>query len=205
MVPARKSLLLTSAVLLFTAACSGAKGKAEAAITAADQAITAIGADAANVIPGDVQALTAKVAAARDTLAKGDAAAALAAVADIPAKAQELAGGLAAKRTQLKAELDTLGAAMTKNLAAVQAKVTELAKTRKLPKGLTAAKLDSVKATLAGATSDWSAVMADIGSGKLAEAMGKGTVLRLKVSEAMVAVGLTADEVAWHNVTLPPQ
>jgi len=149
--------------------------------------------------------LTAAITAARDTAAKGDYAAALSAVAEIPVQAKDLAAGLPAKAAQLTAELDTLGFAMTKNLAAVQAKLDEFTKTRRMPKGLDAAKVTSLKETVASATSEWSAAVADIKNGDLASALGKGTVLRVKVSEAMTAVGLSGDEGAWHNLTLPPK
>ena len=190
--------------LLLLAGCSGAKGKADAAIAAADQAIAGLGPDAAKVLPFEVQQLTAAVTAARDTLAKGDPVAALAAVADIPTRATELGSRVAAKHDQLKAELDTLGYAMTKNLAGIQAKVDEFAKTKRLPKGLDAAGLAMVKETLASATQEWDQIKSEIQSGELASAFGKGTALRLKVSEALMAVGLVADDPAWHNLTLPP-
>lgn len=204
--PAFRSLaLLTPLALLLTAACAGARAKAEAAITAADQAIAALGPDAAKVLPFEVQELNGAVTAARDTLAKGDFVAALAAVADIPTRATDLASKVPAKRDQLAAELDTLGFAMSKNLAGIQAKVDEFAKTGRLPKGLDAAGLAKVKETLASATQEWDQIKSEIQGGDLASAFGKGTALRLKVSEALVAVGLVADDPAWHNLTLPPR
>jgi hypothetical protein len=196
----RNTLLLTALAL---AACSDARGKAEAAITSADQAIAA--ADAGKVMPSEVQILTSAVQVARDTLAKGDAAAAQAIVADIPAKAADLAARVPAKRAELTAQLDTLGFAMQKNLAAIQAKVDEIDRTRRRPAGLTAAGLDSVRATLASAPGEWKQVEADVQAGELDAAYGKGTTLRLKVSAALEAVGLVAGEAAWHNLSLPPK
>ena len=196
---------LAPVALVLTAACAGAKGKAEAAITTADQAIAAIAPDAGKVLPFEVQQLTDAVTAARDTLAKGDFAAALAAAAEIPARAQDVAAKAPAKREQLTAELDTLGFAMSKNLAAIQTKLDEFAKTKRLPKGLDAATLETVKATQASATQEWPQIKAEIEAGDLASAFGKGTVLRLKVSESLMAVGLVAGDPAWHNLTLPPK
>lgn len=196
---------LCGLAIVLVSACSGAKGKAEAAIAAADQAVAAIGPNGTKVMPLEVDRLTAMITAARDTAAKGDYAAALSAVADIPVKAQEIAAGLPAHTAQLAAELDTLGFAMTKNMAAVQAKLDEFAKTRKLPKGLDAAGVASIKETLAAAGGEWSGALADIKNGDLASAIGKGTVLREKVSRAMTAVGLSGDEGAWHNLQLQPK
>jgi hypothetical protein len=194
---------LAAVALALTAACAGAK--ADAAITTADQAVTAIAADAGKVLPYEVQQLTAAVAAARDTLAKGDYVAARALVADIPARAEELAAKVPAKRAQLTAELDTLGVALKKNLAAIQAKVDEFARTRRLPNGLSPAKLATVKETLAAAPEEWTRIEAQIQAGELDSAYGKGTVLRLKVSESLEAVGVIASEAEWHNLTPPPK
>lgn len=190
---------------LLLAACAGAKGKAEAAIAIADQAIAGIGSDAGKILPFEVQQLTDAVSAARDTLVKGDFTAALAAVSDIPNRANDLAVKVPAKRAQLTAELDTLGFAMTKNLAGIQAKLDEFARTRRLPKGMDAAELAAVKETLASGTLEWNLIKAEIQNGDLASAFGRGAVLRLKVSEALLAVGLVADDPAWHNLTLPPK
>ena len=82
---ARPMFRLAAVALALTAACSGARGKADAAITTASEAIANIGADAEKVMPYEVQQLKSAVAAARDTLAKGGYAAAEALVADVPA------------------------------------------------------------------------------------------------------------------------
>jgi hypothetical protein len=197
----RPILSLAAVALSLTAACAGAKGKAEAAINAADTAVATVAADAGKVFPYEVKQLTDAVAAARDTLVKGDYAAAQALVADLPARAQELDAKVPAKREELRAQLDTLGFALKQNLAAIQAKVDS----KKLPKGLDAAKLATVKETLASAPQEWAQIETEIQAGELASAFGKGTVLRLKVSESLEAVGLVAGEAAWHNLTLQPK
>ena len=201
----RPLIRLAAVALALVAGCSGPSAKADAAITAASEAITALGADAEKVMPYEVQQLKSAVAAARDTLAKGGYAAAEALVAEVPVRAQELSGKVAAKRVQLTAELDTLGFALKKNLAAIQAKIDEFARTRRFPRGVTQARVDSVKQVLATAPQEWTAIEAHIGAGELDAAYGKGTVLRLKVSQALEAVGLVSGEAEWHNLTLPPK
>jgi len=196
---------LATVALALTTACGGAKAKAEADITTADSAVAAVAPDAGKVLPYEVQQLSSAVTAARDTLAKGDYAAAQAAVADIPARAQELAAKLPAKRAELTAQLDTLRFALLKNLAAIQTKVDQLARSRRLPMGLDAAKLATVKETLVSAPQEWARIEAEIQAGELDSAYGKGTVLRLKVSESLEAVGLVSSEAEWHNLKLPPK
>lgn len=196
---------LAAVALALAAGCAGAKGKAESAISAADQAVAAIASDAGKVLPYEVQQLTTAVTAARDTLAKGDYVTAQALVADIPARAQEVAAKVPAKREELTAQLDTLRFALKKNLTAIQAKVDEFARTRRLPNGLSPEKLATVKETLVYAPEEWTRIEAAIQAGELDDAYGKGTVLRLKVSESLQAVGLVFGESEWHNLTLPPK
>jgi hypothetical protein len=201
----RPMIRLAAVALALVAGCSGPSAKADAAITNASEAITAIGADAEKVLPYEVEQLKRTVAAARDTLAKGGYAAAEALVAEVPVRAQELAGKVAAKRVQLTAELDTLGVALKKNLDAIQARLDEFARTRRFPRGVTQARVDSVKQVLATAPEEWNAIQAQIQAGELDAAYGKGTVLRLKVSQALEAVGLVSGEAEWHNLTMPPK
>ena len=202
---ARSMIRLAGVALVFASACGGPSAKADAAITNASEAITAIGADAEKVLPYEVEQLNSAVAAARDTLAKGGYAAAEALVAEVPVRAQELAGKVAAKRVQLTAELDTLGVALKKNLDAIQARLDEFARTRRFPRGVTQARVDSVKQVVATAPEEWNAIQAQIQAGELDAAYGKGTVLRLKVSQALEAVGLVSGEAEWHNLTMPPK
>ena len=201
----RPMIRLAAVALAVATGCAGPSAKADAAITSASEAIAALGADAEKVLPYEVQQLKSAVAAARDTLAKGGYAAAEALVAEVPVRAQELAGKVAAKRVQLTAELDTLGFALKKNLVAIQTRLDEFARTRRLPRGVTQARVDSVKQVLATAPVEWSAIESQIQAGELDAAYGKGTVLRLKVSQALEAVGLVSGEAEWHNLTLPPK
>ncbi len=196
---------LAAVSLLFAAACSGAKGNAEAAITAADKAVAAVPADASKVAPDELKSLTDAVAAARDQVTKGDYEAALGAVKDLPGRASALAASLPAKATAMKATLDTLAVAMPRNLTAIKAKLDQLGKSKKLPKGMDAQQVQGAKDTYAAASEAWSGVMAMVQSGDLAGAMGKAVALKTRVTQSLQALGLVSDERAWSNVTLPPK
>lgn len=203
MTPPRWSIRLT-ALALAVAACTSAQDRAAAAIAAADRAVAAIATDAAKVFPYDIEQLGAAVKAARDTLARGDSAAALAIATAIPARADSLAARVPARRAELGAQLDTLRAALRINLASIQGKVDELAKSRRLPPGLDPAELAAVRQLLVTAPGEWEQVEAEVREGELDSAYGRATMLRLKVSAALDAVGLVASEAEWHNVKLPP-
>ena len=191
--------------LLVVAACTGGKGAAEAALAAADSAIAALPPDAAKVAPEDVSPLTQAVQTAKDQLAKGDVEAATAAAKAIPAQVQAVAAKIPAKKAAMSATLDTLAVAMPRNLEAVQKKLDALGKSKKLHEGMDAQQVQAAKDLAASAPGEWNAVMASYKAGDLASAMTKALDMKARVTRSLMALGLTADEKAWSNVTLPPK
>jgi hypothetical protein len=196
---------LAALSLVLAAACSGAKGNAEAAIAAADKALAAVPADASKVAPDELKSMTDAMAAARDQMTKGDYAAALGGVKDLPGRAEALAASLPAKSAAMKATLDTLAVAMPRNLMAIKAKLDQLGKSKQLPKGMDAQQVQAAKDTYSAATEAWGGVMSMVQSGDLAGAMGKALEIKTRVTQSLQALGLASDERAWSNVTLPPK
>jgi len=191
--------------LLLGAACSGAKGTAQAAIAAADAAMAALPADVAQVIPEQLQPLTDAVAAAKDQFGKADYAGALASVQEIPAKTAELAAGVAAKKTELTGAWNELSIAMPRNLASVKAKLDQYAKTKKLPKGMDAAQLADLNGSYDAQVGAWADATTAFQSGNLADAMTRAMDIKTKVTAAMTAFGLAADESQWKNDVPAPK
>ncbi len=196
---------ITPLALLVVAACSGGKGTAEAAIAAADSAIAALPPDAAKIAPEDVSPLTQAVQSAKDQLAKGDVEAATATAKAVPAEAQAVAAKLPARKAAMSATLDTLAVAMPRNLEAIQKKLDALGKSRKLPPGLDAQLMQATKELATGAPGEWNAIMASYKAGDVATAMTRAQDMKARVTRSLMALGLTADEKAWSNVTLPPK
>ncbi len=100
-------LKLTALVLCCVAlvACSQ-KGPAEAALNTAQAAVDGVKADAAKYVPDQAKALLASMTAAREAFDKGDYKTALAEAQAIPAKAQDAATAIAAKKDELTEDLD---------------------------------------------------------------------------------------------------
>ena len=151
-----KTLKTALAVLpfLLTVACTDpAKAPAEAAIQAADTAISTLGADVQKYAPDQVKAVKdafakAKLAALKDdwngalAAAKGVPEAAQAAVAAASAKKAELekaAAEAAAKAAELKASWEKAAAELPAKIDELKKQVAALAKTKNLPKGMTKA------------------------------------------------------------------
>lgn len=196
---------LAALALVLVAACSGAKGKAQTAITAAEQAIAAVPADAAKVVPDELAALNTALQSAKDQVANSDYEAAIGAANDVAAKAGELTASLPAKAAALSATLDTLAVAVSRNLAAIKAKLDQLGKSRQLPRGIDAQQVQAAKDTYAAAAQEWPGVMANYRAGEIGKAVAASLALKTRVSQSLMALGLVSDERAWSNVTLPPK
>jgi len=197
--------LSLSLVILLTAACAGAKGRAETDLAAAERAVTALPPEAMKVVPDQVTALTDAINQGKDHVSKREYEAASAAVHDVPAKAQLVTDSLPARKAALSSALDTLAVAMPRNLNAIQAKLDSIAKAKRLPRGLDEQELQAAKDTRAAASAEWVEVMNAYKAGDLAGAMSRAQSLKTRVSRSLMALGLVSDERAWTNVTLPPK
>lgn len=195
---------LSALTLLALAACGGLKSTAEQAISMADAAIAAVAPAAEKVLPDDLAALTGAVATAKDAFARGEYQPVIDGLKDIPAQAAALGDKVQGETARLTDEWNTLTVAMPRNLEAVKAELDKLGKMRRLPQGMDAAKLESAKGAYAAAVAEWPAITEAWTAGNLAAAMNQAAALKGKVSEAMLAVGLAADEKAWGNQMSAP-
>jgi hypothetical protein len=190
------------ALALVTGACTGARSRAETAIAAAEQALAPIAPEAGRVVPDQLKPLTDAVTVAKDYLARKEYDSAYSRVVDIPAKTDSLAQAIVKEKTSITEEINVLNTAMPRNLAALKTKIDQLSR-RRLPRGLEKAEFDSVKTTHAEAVDEWPQIMTAFTNGQLHDAITRATALKLKVSHAMEAVGMTADARAWSNQVGP--
>ncbi len=173
-------------------ACSSDKGPADLALKAADQAVTAAAPEAEKYVPDQLASVQAALKAAQDQFAKGDYKGALAAANDVAAKAKDLVAAAAAKKEELtKAWTDASGS-LPKMIEAIKSRVDILGQSKKLPKGMDAAKLTQAKDGLATLTSSWDAASAAFGSGDLQGALEKAKGLKEKGAEVMALLGMQA-------------
>lgn len=189
-----------SATVLLLAACGGVRSNAEKALAAAESAVAAIEPSAARVLPEDFSDLDATLAMAREAMGRGEYQQVVDGLAGLPERAAEVGVEATAEAARLAEEWTTLAAAMPRNLEAVNARLTR----GPLPRGLSGARLQAVRQSYDAAMSEWPAIVASWDSGDLAAAMRQGNALKARVSEAMLAVGLAADERAWGNQMSAP-
>lgn len=190
----KKTFALAACALLAASlfACSSDKGPADAAIKAAEQAIQAVADDAGKYVPEKLKETQDALAAAKEKFGKGEYKEALAAGTELANKATELAKATAAKKEELTKAWEHLAASLPQTVASLTAKIEELGKAKKLPKGLDAEKVTQAKEGLASLTASWNDASAAFAAGNLSEAMGKAAGLNEKGNELLALLGVTA-------------
>ncbi len=192
----RKPVVIGVALLLiaFAAACS--KGPAEAALKAADAAVQAAEPDASKYVPEQFTALSDSLKAARDKFDAGDYAGALADAKDIPAKAGEIAQAAAAKKEEMTKAWAELQGGLPGLVEAVQGKLAELGKARRLPKGLDKAKVEEMTGALPQLTATWTEAVDAANAGNVPAALEKAGQVKTSVMEMMQTLGIEAPAAA---------
>lgn len=188
------SLVLVAAVAILTTACSQ-KGPAEETFKAADAAVTAAKPMVEKFVPDQWKALNDSLKDAKDKLAKGDYAAAIAAAQVIPGKATEATNAAKAKKDEYTKAWTDISASVPAAVKAVEDKVAEYAAMKKLPKGMDAAKLDAAKAGLADIKKTWDEANAASAADPKA-AVEKAKAVKEKAAELMTSLTISAPPAA---------
>lgn len=190
------------AVLGLVVGCAGRA--AEEAVARAEQAVAAVREEGERVRPDALGPLEDDLAAARRAIVAKDYGTARTVAAAIPARAEEFGRSLAERRASLEGEWAILSGAMEANLDSLRTRLDRFAAGRSLPAGVTRAGLPAARAVLDSALAVWPGIKGEFDAGQLAVGMAKAMALRVRVSEAMTAVGLAADDRAWGNLQLRP-
>jgi hypothetical protein len=194
-----KRIVSITVALLFAAvlgACSSAKAPAEQAIKAAEEALNASKAEAMKYVPDQVKGVEDALKAAKDTFAKGDYAGATTAATGAAAKAKELVAAAAARKAELTKGWEELSAGMPKTIADIESRLAALSKSKKLPKGLDKAKLESAKSGLDEISKSWDESVKAFKEGSLADALAKAKGAKSKADEVMSTLGMQVEQAA---------
>jgi hypothetical protein len=178
-------LVVLAVIVAFGVACS--KGPAQAALTAADDAVAKVKPEAEKFVPDQLKSLTDAITAAKAKFDQGDYAGALAGVKDIPTKAGEVGKAAAAKKDELTANWKDLSATLPGMLVGVQAKVEALVKAKKLPKGFDPAKVAALQTDLSGVNTLWTDASKAFQGGDLMAAAEKGKQAKAKAEGLLAA------------------
>jgi hypothetical protein len=181
---------------LVLAACANQMEPAQKAIAEVESSLQAVSADAAKYVPDQLGAAQQKLAELKAAFDKKDYKTVLATAPALVTEAKALGDAAAAKKTEFMNQLNTDWTAMSASLpqavAAIESRLGVLAKSRKLPDGITKDTLATAQAGLDEAKTNWTAATAAFGAGNLEEAVAKAGSVKARAEEIMNALGMQA-------------
>jgi hypothetical protein len=184
-----KSFAFVTLAAIVAAACG--KGPAQAALTSADAAVSGARADGEKFVPDQFKALSDNAASARTKFDSGDYKGALDQAQGIPAQAQAVMQSAVAKKTELMGSWKAMEGSLPAMVAAIQQKIIELDKAKKLPVGLDKAGLEQAKTALEAATAMWAEAGSAFGAGDIIAATAKGGQVKATAEELMAKLGMS--------------
>lgn len=190
-----RRLAALAACLALAAGCSQ-KDPAQEAITAAEDALNAVYEDAQKYVPERYAEVKAELDAGRKAFAEERYAEAIDAVKDVPAHAEALSREAAAAKADRLAELDAewsrMQGTVPNRLAAVGARLTELAGMRRLPDGIDRRLLEEARAAHASAQQAWDEATAAHAAGDVEAAVAKGKDAEGMAQDLAARLGMQA-------------
>lgn len=190
----RHAFVVAAAVVI--AACGNQMEPAQKAIADIESAVAAAGADAEKYIPEQVAAVKGSVDALKAAFDQKDYKSVVTGAPAVLADAQGLVAAAAAKKDEVMAALNgewtQLSTELPAAVTAIQGRIDELAKAKKLPEGLDKAAVEGATAGLAEAQTLWTEATTAFGAGALEEAVTKANAVKAKANELMTALGMTA-------------
>jgi hypothetical protein len=200
-----RNFIKVSAVVLavaFAAACASQKGPAEAALKAAQDAWASVSAEATKYVPDQAKSIDEALKAAQDLMTKGDYAGVIKDAGAIPGKIADLQKTIQTKKDEWTAAWRTLDSALGSGLTAVQTKVDELTKAKKLPKGVEKAAVEGAKAALATAQQTLADAKTAFGEGNYEAALAKANDVKTALAKIMTDLKLEMPVAAEAGKTL---
>ncbi len=187
-----------SMAALIVFGCASQKEPAEQAVANIEATLGNVHDSAAKYAPDALRSAEAEVATLKNNLAQGDYKKVL---ADAPAVSTTLANLQQAavsnqeaadtKVAQTKQQWRALSISVPKMIAAIQARVDELSKSRRLPKGVTKASSAAAKASLESLNSTWAEATGAVTNEDYAGGVAKGQAAKDRATEVMRELGMT--------------
>lgn len=186
-----KAIAVLGAAALAAAAAGCNKGPAEAALKIAEQALEQAKPDLARYTPDELTSLTAAVTDARTQFDNGSYTEALKAAQGLPVRVEAAVAAAAVKKDELAKAWAGISEAVKPAMDALTAKLGELAATKKLPKGLDAAKLAAAQTDLGAITTAWTKAGDAFKAGDIPGAVTIAQEVREKAQGLSDMLGLT--------------
>jgi hypothetical protein len=191
-------LLATLAAVLMVS-CTMDKGPAEQAVASAETSLAAVRDMAQKYVPDQLQAVETQLGTVKDSLAKGDYKAVLAAAPALTTAISSLKDAAAQKQAEAEAALNKakedwgpLSADVPKMVASIKTRVEELSKTHHLPKGITKEALESAKSGLTTMDSTWTDASNASTSGDFVTAVSKAQAVKDQATQIMQSLKMSS-------------
>jgi hypothetical protein len=191
--------LVASFATVLVFGCASQKQPAEQAVANIDATLGAVHDAAAKYAPDGLQSIEAQIATLKGDLSRGEYKAVLAAAPAVSTALAHLRQTAIAKQEEADTKLArtkqqwrTMSADVPKIVAAIQSRVDELSKSRRLPKGVSKASFESAKAGLASLNSTWTEATSAEANEDYAGAVAKGQATKDKATEIMHELGMTS-------------
>ena len=178
---------------LALAACASQLEPAKKMIADVESTVAAAGPDAQQYIPEQVTAVTQKLAELKAAFDKQDYKTVIAGAPALLTDAKGLADAAAAKKKEvleaLNAQWTGVAASLPQSLAAAEAKLASVVKSKKLPKGAGKDALKEAGTALGEAKSTWTEATAAFGAGNVQAALDKAKGAKAKIDEVSAKLG----------------
>ncbi len=192
------------ALVVLLGACNSQRGPADAAIKAAEGALASVKGEAQRWVPDQEKAAEEALTKAKDQFVKGDFQGAIAFAKDATAQARDLGAAAIAKKAELTTAWDDVSAGVPKTVEAIKARVDDLSKLKRLPKGIDKQALAKGKEGLAAIESSWGEAQRAFGSGDIAGAIEQANAVNAKAPEVMTVLGMQSGTAPAAAPAPPP-
>ncbi|MGB6605447.1 MAG: hypothetical protein WBE65_14275 [Steroidobacteraceae bacterium] len=190
--------LLAALTALLMFGCSMDKGPAEQAVASAETSLAAVRDMAQKYVPDQLQAVETQLGTVKDSLAKGDYKAVLAAAPALTTAISNLKDAAAQKQAESEAALNKakedwgpLSADVPKMVTAIKGRVDELSKMHHLPKGVTKDALANAKSGLTTMDSTWTDATNASTSGDFVTAVSKAQAVKDQATQIMQSLKMS--------------
>ena len=193
----RTAWIAAVVMLALAAGCANQKGPATQAVADAEAALAAFRDDAARLLPDDLSKVEASLASVKDSLAKADYKAGVAASPGLSNSIAALRDATASKKAEWEAanaaareRWGAYAADLPKMVEAIQSRVDILGKSKRLPRNVSQQAFDDAKAGLDWMKSSWAEATDAFNAGNAVEATDKAQAVKDKGNEVLGLLGL---------------
>ena len=187
-----KLFAMLAAASLVLAACSNQKEPAERAFAKVQSSLDEFHADAEKYASEELKDVDADVANMKKNLDSQDYGQVVMSAPSVSSSINSLKQTVEQRKADAEqmmaaaqTEWNDLSASVPKAVESLQAKVDQLSKSRKLPKGMDKAGFDAAKTDFESLKTDWTQASSDFAAGKVAEAVRKARAIKARGDELM--------------------